>query len=235
MIKYSSISDRAFTALNLKQYNNLNMPDCLGKMELDVPNEDYYILRMLIKNSLGEYKIPKELSWVTPLIARSLHHQDSISVAHSFCYLTIRTKAARTSDAWHVDGFSTKITHVPEQNYVWVNKDPTLVATRKFKFPDKFNSRKHNIHQFFQERISDDDFEDKGYIYPIEKLNVYCMDPYIIHKRPAYVSEGRMFIRVSHTPIEINDVNNTLNPLIPTNYTRDGIKDFRNTLERFIN
>lgn len=56
-------------------------------------------------------------------------------------------------------------------------------------------------------------------------------DPYIIHKRPT-VPEGkvRTFVRVSHVPIEIPDVNNTQNPLMPKNYDRDGVKEFRDSL-----
>jgi len=37
---------------------------------------------------------------------------------------------------------------------------------------------------------------------------------------------------VSFTPIEIDDLNNTENHLLPTNYKRDGVK-FRNTLKDF--
>jgi hypothetical protein len=40
-------------------------------------------------------------------------------------------------------------------------------------------------------------------------------------------------VRLSYTPIEIADSNNTPNPLLPTNYTRDGVKDFRDTLVRY--
>jgi hypothetical protein len=231
-MKYSTIKDRAFTALNLKQYNNLNKPDRLGGCELAPPEKDYYILRMLIKNTLGEYKLPDNLQWVYPLVQKAQAHQDVIGVAHSFCYLTIRTKNSRTADEWHVDGFSTKITHIPEQNYVWVNKNPTLIATCKYNFPKEFNPRKHNIHWFFQDRIN----YDAIYMYQLDCSTIYCMDPYVIHKRPYITSNqsrGRIFVRISHTPIEIADINNTINPLIQTNYTRDGIKDFRNSLIRF--
>ena len=56
------------------------------------------------------------------------------------------------------------------------------------------------------------------------------MDPYVPHRRPASTQgEMRCFVRVSFTPIEINDVNNAQNPLIPRNYTRDGV-EIRNQL-----
>jgi len=57
----------------------------------------------------------------------------------------------------------------------------------------------------------------------------YCLrcEPYVIHRRPPN-TQGihRTFVRISFTPIEIMDINNTENPAIQTNYTRDGIKDY---------
>jgi len=58
------------------------------------------------------------------------------------------------------------------------------------------------------------------------------MDPYVVHRRPP-ISNGvvRTFVRISFTPIEIPDVNNTPNPLIPTqHYITDGVKSFREHL-----
>lgn len=40
-------------------------------------------------------------------------------------------------------------------------------------------------------------------------------------------------MRVSFCPMEIKDVNNTQNPLIPRDYDRDGVEEFREDLERY--
>ena len=60
---------------------------------------------------------------------------------------------------------------------------------------------------------------------------VYGFDPYVVHRRPDGTNGmNRCFIRLSYTPIEIEDVNNTYNPLLHTDYKRDGIKEMRNKL-----
>jgi len=78
-----------------------------------------------------------------------------MGIEHSFCYLTVRSGkvTSRTDDVWHVDGYSEKITHLPEQNYIWCDKFPTEYVEKAFKIPDDFNPKIHNIHLFLQEEI----------------------------------------------------------------------------------
>lgn len=61
------------------------------------------------------------------------------------------------------------------------------------------------------------------------------MDLYVIHRRPKLNSSKieRCFIRLSFTPIEIKDINNTLNPLIPQSYKTYGVVEFRDKLEYY--
>jgi hypothetical protein len=226
--------DRAFRALNLEQYDDLNRPDMVGKKSLFLPDEDFYILRMLIKTQFGGgYKLPEELEWVRPLILKAhVYQRVTIGVAHPYCYLTIRkgkTKSV-TDDEWHVDGFSQAVTHLPEQNYIWCDILPTeYLANYPIKIPSDFNPMRHNIHSLFQKDIENNDVDVKY----IEPETLYCLDPYIIHRRPALTDlplVDRTFIRISFTPIEIADVNNTINPLLLTDYTRDGVKEMRDKL-----
>ena len=222
MLKY-----RAFKALNLKQYSKINTVKDCGHLELNIPVERQYILRMLIKKMFSEYQLPKELEWVKPLIMVADKNQQENGIRQPFIYLTIRNGIVdtKTDDEWHVDGFSQTITHLPEQNYIWSNKYPTEYVEKSFCFPSDFDGLKHNIHKFFQHRITKDD------ILKMKPKTVYGFDPYIVHRRPCGTSGmNRCFVRLSYTPIEIEDVNNTLNPLIPTNYKRDGIKEMRSML-----
>lgn len=175
----------------------------------------------------GEYVIPKELEWVRPLIELCDSNQKLIGIRQPFVYITIRSGLVEsvTDDLWHVDGFSQNITHLPEQNYIWSNNYPTEYVTKLFDFPIDFNGLKHNIHLFFQDNIDDKD------ILLMNKNTIYCLDPYVIHRRsPISNNKNRCFIRLSYTPIEIEDINNTINPLLFTNYKRDGVKDIRNKL-----
>jgi len=223
----TNLRDRAYNALNLRQYSELNVVDELGPLNLVVPSERQYVLRILIKRTFGEFQIPTELEWVRPFINTTKAHQDRIGVKQPFVYLTVRNGLVEsvTDDEWHVDGFSQTITHLPEQNYLWTDVLPTEYIEKTFNFPDNFDSAKHNVHDFFQRRITTDE------VLTMKAKNVYGFDPYVIHRRPK-ISAGtqRCFLRVSYTPIEIEDINNTFNDLLPTAYVRDGVKAFRDKL-----
>ena len=221
------MKDRAFKALNLDQYSVINTVDDCGGLELNTPTERQYILRMLIKRMFGEYQLPKELEWVKPLIEVADKNQQTHQIRQPFVYLTIRNGLVntQTDDEWHVDGFSQTVTHLPEQNYLWSNVHPTEYVEKAFDFPEDFDGLTHNIHKFFQRRITKKD------VLKMQPKRVYGFDPYIVHRRPDGTNGiERCFVRLSYTPIEIEDINNTINPLLPTYYTRDGIKEMRNRL-----
>ena len=218
------LSERAFTALNLKQYNKLNGIEKIAPFEIEseLP-ERLYILRMMVKRLHDEFQIPDELLPFKEMITFAHKYQKFfVGIEQPFCYVTIRhgVVTSENDDEWHADGFSTKITHLPEQNYIWSNIHPTEYVEKKFKFPADFNPLIHNVHKFFQNRIKKSD------IKTAEAKTMYGMGPYIVHRRP-YIPQGtiRTFVRISFTPIEIVDSNNTQNPLLPTlPVERDGVK-----------
>lgn len=224
--------NRFFTALNLGQYALKNEPflvKSFNQETIHCPYERQYILRMPIKRPFDSIKLPFNLFWCRELIANAEGFQNYLNIIQPFCYLTIRygLVESENDDMWHVDGFSTNITHLPEQNYIWTNVYPTEYIKQKFLFPSDFNPKVHNIHSYFQQNIN-----KSTKIETFIPHSLYMIDPYIIHRRPI-VPNGiiRTFVRISFTPIEIMDDNNTINPLIPIpKYNRDGIKDFRNKL-----
>jgi len=226
-----SFTNRGLKALNLKQYNKLNQPLNVGYIDLTPPTERQYVLRCLIKTTFEDLQIPDFLEWTRPLVEKAFEAQALLGIRQPFCYITVRNGIVetKTDDAWHVDGFSLKVTHLPEQNYIWASHTPTEYITKKFNFPADFNPMEHNIHTFFHDNITPDDK-----IKTMKAKTIYGCDPYVVHRRPSTTRGSfRTFVRVSFTPIEINDLNNTLNPLIETNYKRDGIKDFRNNLIKY--
>lgn len=86
----------------------------------------------------------------------------------------------------------------------------------------------HNLHDYIQENIDPDKTRSTF------SGHVYALDPYVIHRRPPETAGSRRcFVRLSYTPIEIADRNNTIKPLLPTNYERDGVTEFRDTLKRY--
>ena len=227
----SSVRRRGLRALNLNQYNQLNKPESLGQIDLALPYHRMYVLRCLIKRTFEDLQIPPFLRWCRPMIEQAFAYQEKLGINQPFCYITVRHGIVDsvTDDEWHVDGFSMNVTHLPEQNYIWTDHTPTEYVVKKIKFPADFNPRVHNIHGFFQDHITNDD------VKVMKPMTTYCMDPYVIHRRPTGTSgKQRTFIRISFTQIEIADKNNTLNPLLETNYTRDGIGAFRNKLIKYI-
>lgn len=227
------IASRAFTALNVLQYAAVNLPDELDYLNLRVPVQrdglfaECHVLRMLIRRMHGTYCIPPTLAWVQPMVDMAERHQTESGLRQPFTYLTIRcgTVRAETDDEWHVDGFSKTITHLPEQNYVWASHSATQYYTHAIPLPAEFDPLRHNIHKYFQRRISPEHVEQ------MKSQHVYVLDPYVIHRRPPETQNTRRcFVRVSYTPIEIEDRNNTPNPYLPPYAVRDGIKDMRDRL-----
>lgn len=220
------IAERAHRLVNLRDYQTAGSPCSLGHLDLTPPEEDQYILRMTIKSG-DEYLIPDELLWVKPMFLLALDHQHTLGTDHPFCYITIRHGIVKSKrdDEWHVDGFSTKVPHVPEQNYIWANMDATEYADLSVTFPDDFDPRQHNINHYLEQHVTE--------ARKADDQTVYCMDPYILHRRPTSTTgTHRTFIRISFVPIEINDILNTQNPLLVRTYSNDGLT-FRSQLKTY--
>lgn len=221
------------TVLNLSQFNEVNVPLRVGEVST-FPPERQMILRMLVQSPYSSgLQLPRELSWMAQLIAEAQRFQnDIIHVRHPFTYVTVRSGLVEsvTDDEWHVDGFSLRYHHLPEANYVAViGEDPTEVAEQAFPFPSDFDPLRHNVQSFFQKRVVSSN------VRALQSNTLYMVDPYVVHRRPPR-SRGkvRCFLRISFTPIEIPDINNTPNPLIETrHYVTDGVRDFRDSLEEY--
>lgn len=227
------IKNRAREALNLDQYSEPNGPEKVSDpIDLDTPENRQYILRMLVREPFGDMQVPDHLGWIQPLLSRAQAHQRSMGIRQPFCHVTVRhgEVTSEKDDEWHVDGFSMNVTHLPEQNYAWVNCHPTQYVEEAINIPDDFNAHKHHIHKFFQDTLATRETNVKTF----DEKCLYCFDPYVIHRRPT-VPQGteRTFVRISFCPMEIRDVNNTQNPHIPREYERDGVKEFRENLERY--
>jgi hypothetical protein len=225
-----SIQCRAVRAIDLRAFaQGANAPEALGPLFLDYPRQEQHILRMLIRRPFDGLRLPHSLQWVLPMIGMAEARQASIA-RHPFLYLTVRNGmvASQGDDEWHVDGFSLQYNHLPEQNYIWSDFCGTEYYKGSIDIPEDFDPLFHNLHLLIQERI------DPALIVPTISSVCYVLDPYVIHRRPPETAGSRRcFVRLSYTPIEIADQNNTLNPLLPTNYTRDGVKDFRDRLVRY--
>ena len=228
------MQNRFIRPVNLQQFSEANnQPLYVGPSAVsEFP--DQYILRMLIRSPYSKgLHLTSDTEWCRPLIQQAMDFQEkAIGIRHPYAYLTIRSTAPKSIAAheWHVDGFSTRYNHLPEANYVLVlGEHATEYADQSFDFPQDFDPLIHNVHRFFQKLIN------MNSVKTLMPGTLYFMDPYVVHKRPSKESnQRRCFIRISFTPIEIPDVNNTVNPLInTTHYTYDGIKEFRDYLKDY--
>lgn len=183
------------------------------KSSVRPPVNRQYILRMMVRSDTLPLSIPAELDWLRFTIYRLNAYQKAHGLHNPFIYVTVRhgIVTSTTDHAWHVDGFSMRKPHVPEQNYICVQgADPTEYLLKQWHLPATFNPLVHNIHHYFR------DFGDDGLVLPGYSGLVYAIDPYCVHRRPATtVGQVRTFWRISFVPIEIEDDTCTPNPLFP--------------------
>lgn len=192
--------------------------------------DEQYILRMMVGSpNVNGRQIPTELNWLKPLIEACSVFQARKEINNPFIYVTVRHGIVKsvTDDLWHVDGFSMRVPHIPEQNYIYASHCGTEVLEQTIQLPEDFDPMRHNIHQYFQDVAKEEN------VKVLRNNTLYRIDPYVVHRRPK-VTEGvmRTFVRISFIPIEIEDDTCTVNPLIPRlkPYNRS---DIRNLLQRY--
>ncbi len=218
-----NIIDRSAKNLDLAAYKDAsNEVWQLSRENLIVP-DDQYILRMMIRNpDTNGFVIPKELEWLENTIRNLDKFQQVMFRNHPFVYVTVRSGEVKsvTDDMWHVDGFSMRVPHKPEQNYIWSDCYPTELLNQEFNIPDDFDPLKHNLHTYFQDNA------DPTKIYSAKEKHICVIDPYIVHRRPSVpVGTKRCFFRVSFVPVEIEDDTCTPNPLLPAKvYGRQDVR-----------
>lgn len=217
---------RAFTAIGLHGFKTINFPEKVFDYELKCPYERQYILRMMIREPHGEFKLPEELLWCKELIEKCDATQRENNLNHSYCYITVRHGLldSVTDDEWHTDGYSEMITHLPEQNYIVTSNSPTEYVGLPMKFPVDFDAKKHNLTEYINTEVN----LQQPKVLKAQANSVYIFDPYVIHRRPIGI-EGKMrtFVRVTFVPVEIMDDDCTPNPLIPVkkyNRTADTVR-----------
>ena len=219
-----NILERAYRQLDLAIYKDADNSTLISNpMKFNVP-EEQYILRMMVRHPemYGRLAIPPELAWIAKPLVKLVDSHDFIFPENPYIYITVRSGEVRsvTDDEWHVDGFSMRKEHLPEQNYIWSNCFPTEVLDQQFTIPDDFDPMRHNLHKYFQDNANN------SKIRLLKPNYLYTIDPYVVHRRPQVpIGTKRSFIRISFVPIEIEDDTCTPNPLLPRKiYNRSDIR-----------
>mgnify|MGYP006931610907 CR=1 FL=1 len=207
------------------------LPLYLGNEEIDPHCVNLNVLRLIIRENNVNAKIciPKELSPLTDFCLKHInyHHQFYPANTNCFIYLTIRVTDDecyyKNSQTWHIDGFQgSKLTrHIPEQTILWSNTNPTEFSIQPY-FLEGLNPSKHNIHKFFHDNAF-------GPFYKGIKNGTYLLTPYNVHRVSNEEFKGRrLFVRLTFSPVEIEDYTNTFNPMMEkfTYPTREDVRDF---------
>lgn len=219
--------------LSLKDFRVLDKPKPITtQFPVSPPNESLSILRMMIRPKYGLLRMPSQLFWLPRCLGEIINYdREMYGISSSWCYLTIRHGEQRfeSDDIWHFDGVSFRDECIPDRNYIWVDGDPTEYKTGSVSFPPDFDPLKHNIFDFCDKATKD------SKIRKIKPRQWHFLSPFCLHRRPPTDRGGmRTFIRVSFLDVEIRDVNNTQNPLMPTqHYGRDPVRSFRNKLVNY--
>jgi len=214
---------RAKRLLNLRDFDSASAPVMVGSSRAVAPS-DQHVLRMMLRSDDLPFSIPPELDWLADYVEELDRFQVANGLHNPFVYVTVRQGPSRTTtdDLWHVDGFSMRTPHAPEQNYVRVVGRATEFLVRAWDLPETFDPLVHNIHRYFQQH-------EAGELVVGEDSGIYAIDPYCVHRRPPVsAGEWRSFTRVSFVPIEIEDDTCTRNPLFPAKAY--GRSDVRRTL-----
>lgn len=215
--------EKANRNLNLQDYANKSVPIPLFSCN-DKPDADnQYVLRMLVRSpETNGFKIPEVLDWLKPTILECDDIQKSNNLNNPYVYVTVRhgEVSSVTDDVWHVDGFSMRVPHLPEQGYFCSNIYSTEYQDKSFPIPIDFDPFKHNVHDYLAS------IADEGQTVECSSEVVYAFDPYLVHRRPNVpVGTKRTFWRISFIAIEIEDDSCTQNPLLPIkNYGREDIR-----------
>jgi hypothetical protein len=190
------------------------------------------VLRMLVRPKYGWWQIPIPLIPLRQTIfdLAKLDLADT-GIEDSWCYATIRKGevSTKTDDEWHFDGASFRTSIIPERNYVWTSHTPTEYVLGTLHFPKDFDPVRHDLFSFAYQTA----MNKRQHTCDVKQW--YRLSPFCLHRRPTEAKGQRTFLRICFTDIEGRDVNNTPNPLLPTDaFGRDPVRSFRDKLQNYL-
>lgn len=211
----------AYHSLNkpfsLSQYLYPRPPIDMGLIERDEYNCDVNVLRMPLKFPGTNYRIPRELGGVTPLITRVAEYEAFINPRHAdfFCHITydysdVEEGFYHRYPGFHGDGIQgTKLTPKVEieHSYILVTSPPTEFCLQPF-FLKHLDEAKHNFFLEFDRQAQE------GNVYKSLPEHLYLIDPYMVHRTPKITQRvARTFVRITYAATELQHPNNTNNPM----------------------
>lgn len=228
---------RHFDTFSEKHYAQPIAPLAFGEHKFTDENFQANVLRLLIKDEKSvTINIPKELEMLRGFIFNCCRNYMQLfpDIFSTYIYLTARTATEtnfyKNSGTWHVDGFQGARVkrHNPEINFLWSNCYPTEFLLKGFDLTT-FDYTKYNINSYFRDFANNSKMD----VFKCKENYIYMMDPYMIHRSPLCdFDRKRIFIRLTFSPVEIEDPTNTVNPMLyrvfPSRVdVRDNLLDFK--------
>lgn len=178
------------------------------------------VLRMPIKwGNSDEIRLPKELKPIKEELIRILQYDKWINPNFTkfFAHITIDNSSVEYNKTQRFPGFhgdglqggKFKVKQICEHSYIYVNRNPTIVAMQPF-FVAHINDSRFNIFKEFDRQIK------KNCLYTTRPEHLYLIDPYIVHASPPNMDPRqlqRTFFRLTLTPSELLMPKNTVNPM----------------------
>src|SRR5574343_233999 len=141
------------------------LPLYLGKYDIDVSKVNVNVLRMLIRmnNRRLNFGIPKELEALSEFVETQANYHRQYYPSNADCYIYITVRRTERGDcyyansqSWHVDGFQgARVNrHLPEQDIVWSNVNPTEFLLQPF-YLDGLDASKHDVNHYFATNADD--------------------------------------------------------------------------------
>ena len=204
-----------FKPFNLNQYLYPRPPIDMGYV--DPVSAKINVLRMPLKFPGTNYRIPRQLAMLEPLIRRVAEYESFINPDHanSFCHIThdlsdVKAGAHHRFPGFHGDGIQgTKLTPKIdiEHSYILTTTPPTEFCLQPF-FLKHLDEAKHNFFLEFDRQAKE------ANVYGSLPNHLYLIDPYMVHRTPKIKRKvTRLFIRITYAPTELQHPKNTINPL----------------------
>lgn len=207
-----------FKPFNLSNFLSPRLPIDMGKMDVSsMVNNGINVLRMPLKFPGTNYRIPKQLEAVFPLIKRVAEYESFINKKHDkcFCHITFDASVVQTDEyhrfpGFHGDGIQgTKLTPkvTIEHSYILATSPPTEFCLQPF-FLKHLDESKHNYFLEFDRQARESN------IYKTLPDHLYLIDPYMVHRTPKInKAVHRLFVRITYAFTELQHPKNTVNPL----------------------
>jgi hypothetical protein len=209
-----------FQPFNLNQYIYPRPPIDMG-LSAPIHGGAPNVLRMPLKFPGTEYRVPRAMEALLPLIQRVAEYEKFLSTDSgvdsdtTFCHITsdfsnVDVGGYHRYPGFHGDGIQgTKLTPkvYVEHSYIITSSPPTEFCLQPF-FLKHLDEAKHNYFLEFDRQAKE------ANVYGSIPYHLYLIDPYMVHRTPKIKRRtSRWFLRITYAFTELQHPKNTINPL----------------------